>query len=94
MPYVYIVECADGSLYTGWAVDVEKRVKAHNAGRGARYTRMHRPVKLVYAEPQPTRAAAMKREASIKTWPRARKLKLIKDQGTGIRKRHSRSTDP
>ena len=41
MPYVYIVECADGSLYTGWTIDVEKRVKAHNAGRGARYTRMH-----------------------------------------------------
>ncbi len=77
MPYVYIVECADGSLYTGWAVDVEKRVKAHNAGRGARYTRMHRPVKLVYAESQPRRAAAMKREAEIKHWPREKKLKLI-----------------
>ena len=77
MPYVYIVECADGSLYTGWTIDVEKRVKAHNAGRGARYTRMHGPVKLVYSESQPTRAAAMKREAAIKTWPRQRKLKLI-----------------
>jgi putative endonuclease len=43
MPYVYIVECADGSLYTGWTVDVEQRVKVHNAGRGARYTRMHGP---------------------------------------------------
>ena len=80
MPYVYIVECADGSLYTGWAVDVERRVKTHNAGRGARYTRLHRPVKLVYAESQPTRAAAMKREALIKSWPRVRKLRLIKDQ--------------
>jgi putative endonuclease len=80
MPYVYIVECADGSLYTGWAVDVEARVKVHNAGRGARYTRTHRPVKLVYAEPQPTRAAALKREAAIKTWPRKRKLKLISGQ--------------
>ena len=77
MPYVYIVECADGSLYTGWTIDVEKRVKTHNAGRGARYTRMHGPVKLVYSESQPTRAAAMKREAAIKTWPRQRKLKLI-----------------
>jgi putative endonuclease len=80
MPYVYIVECADGSLYTGWAVDVEQRVKVHNTGRGARYTRLHGPVKLVYAEEQPDRVAAMKRELEIKRWPRARKLKLIGDQ--------------
>jgi putative endonuclease len=82
MPYVYLVECADGSLYTGWTVDVERRVKAHNAGRGARYTRLHRPVKLVYAEPQPDRVAAMKRELEIKRWPREKKLKLIEDQGS------------
>ncbi len=80
MPFVYIVECADGSLYTGWAVDVEQRVKVHNAGRGARYTRLHGPVKLVYAEELPDRVAAMKRELEIKRWPRARKLKLIGDQ--------------
>ena len=80
MPFVYIVECADGSLYTGWALGVEQRVKVHNAGRGARYTRMHGPVKLVYAEEQPDRVAAMKRELEIKRWPRARKLKLISDQ--------------
>jgi len=80
MAFVYIVECADGSLYTGWAVDVEQRVKVHNAGRGARYTRLHGPVKLVYAEEQPDRVAAMKRELEIKRWPRARKLKLIRDQ--------------
>ncbi len=80
MPVVYIVECVDGSLYTGWALDVEQRVKAHNAGRGARYTRVHGPVKLVYAEEQPDRVAAMKRELEIKRWPRARKLKLINDQ--------------
>jgi putative endonuclease len=82
MPYVYIVECADGSLYTGWAVDVEQRVKVHNAGRGARYTRMHGPVKLVYTEKQPDRVAAMKRELEIKRWTRGRKLKLIRDQGS------------
>jgi len=80
MAFVYIVECADGSLYTGWAVDVEQRVKVHNTGRGARYTRLHGPVKLVYAEEQPDRVAAMKRELEIKRWPRARKLKLIRDQ--------------
>ncbi len=80
MPYVYLVQCADGSLYTGWAVDVERRVKTHNAGRGARYTRWHRPVQLVYIEEQPNRAAAMKREAEIKRWPRRKKLQLIQKQ--------------
>ena len=86
MPFVYIVECADGSLYTGWSVDVEARVKAHNAGRGARYTKTHRPVKLVYAERQRTRKAAMKREATIKKWPRKRKLLLINDQNSRSKK--------
>jgi putative endonuclease len=81
MPYIYIVQCNDGSLYTGWTTDVARRVKQHNAGRGATYTKLHRPVKLVYAEEQPTRGAAMKREAAIKTWPRARKLQLIGDEG-------------
>ncbi len=80
MPFVYIVECADGSLYTGWALDVEQRVKVHNTGHGARYTRMHGPVRLVYAEEQPDRVAAMKRELEIKRWPREKKLKLIGDQ--------------
>jgi putative endonuclease len=92
MPYVYIVECSDGSLYTGWSIDVEARVKVHNAGRGARYTKMHRPVKLVYSETHRTRKAAMKREVAIKKWPREKKLKLISDQlisdrGSGKAKR-------
>ena len=78
MPYVYIVECADGTLYTGWTVNVEQRVKVHNAGRGARYTRMHGPVKLVYVEELPDRVAAQKRELEIKRWPREKKLKLIR----------------
>ncbi len=82
MPYVYIVECADGSLYTGWAMDVEQRVKVHNAGRGARYTRMHGPVRLVYAEELPDRVAALKRELEIKRWPREKKLKLIRERGS------------
>ena len=76
MPFVYIVRCSDGTLYTGWAVDVAARVKAHNAGRGAKYTRMRLPVKLVYSEELPTRAEAMQRERQIKRYPRARKLKL------------------
>ncbi|MBI3359620.1 MAG: GIY-YIG nuclease family protein [Chloroflexi bacterium] len=75
--YCYIVECADGTFYTGWSVDVETRVKAHNAGRGARYTRARRPVKLVYSERQPSHAAALRREAAIKQWPRARKRQLV-----------------
>lgn len=80
MPCVYIVECADGSFYTGWAMDVTRRVAAHNAGRGARYTRARRPVKLVYVETCASRAAAMKREVTVKRLPRAKKLALIDSQ--------------
>jgi putative endonuclease len=76
MPFVYIVRCADGTLYTGWAVDVQRRVQAHNAGRGAKYTAVHRPVELVYFEEVPTRSAALKRELAIKRYPRAKKLAL------------------
>ena len=66
MPFVYIVRCADGSFYTGWTTDVVRRVGAHNAGRGARYTRSRRPVRLVYVEPCADRAAAQHRERAIK----------------------------
>lgn len=75
--FVYIVECADKTLYTGWTTDVERRVKTHNAGRGARYTRYRRPVRLVYVEELPDRSAAMKRERAIKKMSRTRKLALI-----------------
>jgi putative endonuclease len=75
--YVYMVECADKTLYTGWATDVQRRVKTHNAGRGARYTRQRGPVRLVYFEKLPDRRAAMKRELEIKGMSRARKLRLI-----------------
>jgi putative endonuclease len=75
--YCYIVECADGTYYTGWAVDPERRAAVHNKGRGARYTRTRLPVKLVYVEPQPDRTTAMKREIAIKRMDRARKRKLI-----------------
>lgn len=75
--YCYIVECADGTYYTGWTTDPERRVKMHNAGRGARYTRMRRPVKLVYLEEQPDRTTAMKRERAIKTLSREKKMKLV-----------------
>lgn len=75
--YCYIVECADGTYYTGWAVDPNKRVAMHNKGRGARYTRTRVPVKLVYVEELPDRTSAMKREIAIKRMTRDRKGKLI-----------------
>jgi putative endonuclease len=74
---VYIVRCADGSLYTGVAVDVDARVATHNAGKGAKYTRGRRPVKLVYREPAGSRSAALKREAAIKRLPTAAKRALV-----------------
>ena len=78
---VYIVECADQTLYTGWTTNIEQRLKAHNTGRGAKYTRSRTPVRLVYTEEKPDRRAAMQRELEIKRMNRARKLKLISHQG-------------
>ena len=75
--FCYIVECADGTYYTGWAVDPERRVATHNKGRGAKYTKMRLPVQLVYVEEQPDLSTALKREISIKRMTRASKRKLI-----------------
>jgi putative endonuclease len=75
--FCYIVECADGTLYTGWTTDPEHRLTMHNKGLGARYTKMRRPVKLVYVEEQPDRRAAIKREMAIKKLGRRGKIKLI-----------------
>ena len=77
--YCYIVECSDGTYYTGWAVNPEQRVAVHNQGRGARYTRTRRPVKLVYIEELPDRTSAMQREIAIKKMERGRKKKLINE---------------
>jgi putative endonuclease len=82
--YVYIVRCADGTLYTGWTVDVARRVAEHNAGRGARYTRQRGPVTLVYSEAQPDRSAAMRREEEIKRRGRRYKERLVKSSTSGI----------
>ena len=60
--FCYILECADGSYYTGWSTDPGRRELQHNAGKGARYTRLHRPVHLVYVEEQPDRSSALRRE--------------------------------
>jgi putative endonuclease len=75
--YCYILECADGTYYTGWTVNPERRVAVHNQGRGARYTRTRCPVKLVYVEELPDQKSAMKREIAIKRMKRERKMKLI-----------------
>lgn len=78
MPFFcYIIECSDGTYYTGWTTDPLRREKQHNAGTGARYTRMRRPVKMVYIEEQPDKIAALKRELAIKRMPRNRKKGLI-----------------
>ncbi|MCC7358583.1 MAG: GIY-YIG nuclease family protein [Anaerolineales bacterium] len=94
MPFVYIVRCADGTLYTGWAVDVARRVKLHNAGRGARYTAAHRPVELVYSEEVASRAAALKRELVIKSYPRAKKLALCAPPAPPKRRRKPKTSPP
>jgi putative endonuclease len=75
--YCYIVECADGTFYTGWTTDPERRVVQHNKGIGAKYTSTRCPVRLVYLETQPNRTSAMKRELAIKKMKRAQKSKLV-----------------
>jgi putative endonuclease len=75
--FCYILECSDGTYYTGWTTDPQRRLRQHNAGRGARYTRSRRPVRLVYVEECPDRASAMKRERVIKSLSRPQKEKLF-----------------
>lgn len=77
MPYTYMVECADGTYYTGWTTDLNKRISMHNAGTGARYTRSRRPVKLVWWQSFDTKEEAMSQEWHIKQLSRARKTELI-----------------
>ncbi|MBQ1890049.1 GIY-YIG nuclease family protein [Selenomonas caprae] len=79
--YTYILVCGDGSLYTGWTNDLEKRVKTHNAGQGAKYTRSRLPVRLVYFEAFADKREAQSREYQIKKLTRAQKLALI-DKGS------------
>lgn len=74
---VYVLSCADGSLYTGITNDLERRLKVHNSGHGAAYTRSRLPVKLLWSEPAVDRSAALKRELHIKRLPRADKLRLL-----------------
>jgi putative endonuclease len=75
--YVYILECSDGSLYTGCTNDVNKRHAVHNSGKGAKYTRTRLPVKVVYSEKAENRSEASKRESAIKKLSRVGKIQLI-----------------
>ena len=75
--FVYIIQCAGGSLYTGITTDVARRFAEHKAGTAARYTRSHKPIKTVYKERQSSRSAALKREAQIKKYSRKQKLRLF-----------------
>ncbi len=78
MYFVYILKCADGSLYTGITTDVRRRFLEHKKGTGASYTRSHTPQKILYSEKHRDRASASKREAEIKSWKRSAKLQFIK----------------
>ena len=78
--FVYILKCRDDTLYTGWTTDPERRLKTHNSGKGAKYTRARLPVQLMYTEMFSTKEEALKREAAVKRLSRAEKLKLIEKE--------------
>jgi putative endonuclease len=78
--YTYILRCGDGTLYTGWTNDLEKRLAAHNAGKGGKYTRSRLPVELAYYEKHEAKEDAMRREWQIKQLTREEKLTLIKNK--------------
>ena len=78
--YVYILKCADGTYYTGYTTDQERRTQVHNSGKGAKYTRARRPVKLIYTEEYDDKTDAQRREYAIKQLTRAEKEKLINGQ--------------
>lgn len=82
MNYVYILKCSDNTLYTGWTTSLERRLKAHNSGKGAKYTKPRLPVEIVYFEEFQDKKEAMKREYAIKQLSREEKLNLI----SGFRK--------
>ena len=79
--FVYLLRCGDGSLYTGIATDVRRRCQQHNAGTASRYTRSRRPVRLIYQESQPSRSAALRREAALKRLSKQKKEALVRQTG-------------
>lgn len=78
MWFVYVLLCEDGSLYTGYSNDVDHRFSDHKDGKGGRYTRSHKPIKLIYSEELPTKSQALKRERQIKGWSREKKINILK----------------
>lgn len=92
MYHVYLLECADKSIYTGITTDVKRRFDEHRSGKAANYTRAHKAVKILYAETHPDRSSALKREAEIKKWTRTQKLALV-GLKTPIRVNTSKKTD-
>lgn len=86
MDYVYIVRCRDKTLYTGYTTDLKKRIQAHNAGKGAKYTRGRGPVTLVYWEKCENKSLALSREAKIKKLPRNKKLELVESNVEKVNK--------
>ena len=81
MYFVYILLCVDGSYYTGSTNNIEKRFKDHLAGKGAKYTKSHKPVKVIYKEKFSTKSEALKREAELKKWPKVKKMRLLHLEG-------------
>jgi len=77
MWYIYILLCEDGSLYTGYSNNLEKRFSDHKNGKGGHYTRSHKPTKLIYSEQLSTQSEALKREMEIKSWNREKKIKSL-----------------
>ena len=78
--FIYMLRCGDGTLYTGYTDDVQRRLAVHNSGKGAKYTRSRLPVELVYWEELPDKSAAMRREAAVKRLTRPEKLKLLNEK--------------
>ncbi len=93
MYFTYILECVDGSLYTGWTDDLDKRLRAHNAGSGSKYTRTRLPVVLKYSEVYDTKSEAMRRECAIKKLRRSEKLALIGSSSPRNKKEHKSMQD-
>lgn len=87
--YCYMVRCCDGSFYTGWTLDPERRVKQHNRGTGAAYTRLHRPVELVYVEETASRSAALKREIALKRYSHEKKEIMARSYLNAVAARRS-----
>ena len=77
MPYVYLLRCADDTFYTGWTMDLDRRLEAHNRGTGSRYTRARLPVQLVYAEQTPDKSCSLKREHQVRRLSRKDKEQLV-----------------